>query len=217
MNTPLFAFAALVSALAAAPAFSQAAEPMIPIPMGPAASGQCVIGSEGCGLARGAAMDPVGEAALVGLGQRAVPTLGGDAAAKAAERKAAAAAIKIPDASDAADSATDLVAIGGQIINPLASQTPFRSATGMSLGASAAAAEASSLRPRQATFDTRVDGSGIGTPQAGKAAGLSYIQSQKVEAALGGKGNAFGTDPKLSAGDADFAAGGTRASSNGSR
>jgi hypothetical protein len=211
MKSPLFAVAALLTALAA-PAFS---EPLMPIPMGPAGSGQCVVGSDGCGLARGAAMDPVSEAVIVGLGQRAVPTLGGDAAAKAA--KLAAAAPAKPVDTDVAGTSTDLVAIGGQIINPSGSQTPFHSATGMNLGAAAAAAEASSNLPRQATFDTRVDGSGIASAKPGKATGLSYIQSQKVEAAIGAKTDPFSGDPKLNAGDADMSAGGTRASSNGSR
>ena len=213
MNTPRFAAAALISALAAAPAFSDI--PLTPITMGPAASGQCVVGSDGCGLAKGASMDPVGEAAIVGLGQRAVPTIGGDASAKLAERKAAAAAPKAADPAEAAD-ITDLVAIGGQIINPAgAGAPPFHSATGMNLSASAAAAEGASMRPRQATFDTHVDGSAIPTPTVGKATGLSYIQSQKVQATLGNKGAAFGTDPKLNAGDAGFGAGGTSASSDG--
>jgi hypothetical protein len=214
MTTPRFAAAALISVLAAAPSFADI--PQTPIIMGPAVSGQCVVGSDGCGLAKGASMDPVGEAAIVGLGQRAVPTIGIDAAAKLAEKKAAAPAAKAPDPADAAD-LTDLVAIGGQIINPgAAAAAPFRSATGMNLGASAAAAEGASMRPKQATFDTHVDGSGINTaPQVGKISGLSYTQSQKVETTLKGKGSAFDADPKLSAGDADFGAGGTRASSNG--
>jgi hypothetical protein len=207
MKNPLFAFAALLS-LAAAPAFS---EPLMAIPMGPAGSGQCVIGSDGCGLARGAAMDPVAEAVIVGLGQRAVPSLGGDSVAKA--NKMTNAAAKAPDAPDT----TDLVAIGGQIINPIGGQTPFHSATGMNLGASAAAAEGSSMLPHQATFDTHVDGSGIEAAHAGKATGLSYVHSQKVEAVVGAKTDPFSGDPKLNAGDADMGAGGTRASSNGSR
>lgn len=208
MKTPLFA----VLLALAVPAF---AEPLLPIPMGPAGSGQCVIGSNGCGLAQGAAMDPVSEAAIVDLGQRAVPTIGGGSAARAA--KLAAALAKAPDLSDAADTSTDLVAIGGQIINPGGAQTPFHSATGMNLGSVAAAAEGSSMLPRQATFDTRVDGSGIASVKPGKASGLSYIQSQKVEAAIGAKTDPFSGDPKLNAGDADMSAGGTRASANGSR
>ena len=211
MKNPLFALAALLS-LAAAPAFS---EPLVPVPMGPAASGQCVIGSEGCGLARGAAMDPVSEAVIVGLGQRAVPTIGGEASAKAA--KMAAAAAKPANTGDAAADSTDLVAIGGQIINPVGGQTPFHSATGMNLGAAAAGAEGSSMLPRQATFDTHVDGSGIAAAKVGKATGLSYVQSQKVESVIGAKTDPFTGDPKLNAGDADMGAGGTRASSNGSR
>ena len=204
MKTPLFAV--LLSLATAA-----AAEPLVPVPMGPAASGQCVIGSDGCGLARGAAMDPVSEAVIVGLGQRAVPTIGGESSAKAAKMAAAA------KAPDAAPDTTDLVAIGGQIINPLGAQTPFHSATGMNLGASAAAAEASSNLPRQGTFDTHVDGSGIAAARPGKATGLSYVHTQKVEAAIGAKTDPFSGDPKLNAGDADMGAGGTRASSNGSR
>lgn len=212
MKTPLFAV--LLSLASAA-----AADPLLPIPMGPAGAGQCVIGSDGCGLARGASMDPVGEAVIVGLGQRAVPTLGGDAVEKAAKLAAAqiAQAVKAPETTDIAGSATDLVAIGGQIINPGGSATPFRSATGMNLGAAAAAAEGSSMLPKQATFDTRVDGSGIASAAPAKASGLSYIHSQKVEAVVGAKTDPFAGDPKLNAGDADMAAGGTRASSNGAR
>jgi hypothetical protein len=213
MNAPRFAAAALISALAA-PAFAQTAA-LTPIPVGPAAAGQCVIGSESCGLARGAAMDPVGEAALVGLGQSMVPPLGGDSSGRSAADKKTAPSTKTPDLSESADAGTDLVAIGGQIINPLGAGAPvFRSATGMNLNASAAAAEGASMRPRQATFDTHVDGSAIPTPSAAKPTGLSYTQMQKVEATLGGKGAAFGTDPKLSAGDGDFSAGGTRAAPN---
>jgi hypothetical protein len=209
MKNPLFA---VLFSLAAIPAFS---EPLLPIPMGPAGSGQCVIGSEGCGLARGASMDPVAESVIVGLGQRAVPTIGGESAAKAA--KIAAAAAKSANTADAPADTTDLVAIGGQIINPLGARTPFHSATGMNLGAAAAAAEGASNLPRQATFDTRVDGSDIAAARPGKATGLSYIQSRKVEGAIGAKTDPFSGDPKLNAGDADMGAGGTRASSNGSR
>jgi len=209
MKTPLFA---VLLALAA----SASADPLVAIPMGPAGAGQCVIGAEGCGVARGAAMDPVGEAVIVGLGQRAVPSLGGDALEKAAKMIAAQQAPKAP-AEDIAGSATDLVAIGGQIINPGGAQAPFRSATGMSLNAATAAAEGSSMLAKQATFDTRVDGAGIASAAPAKASGLSYLHSQKVEAVVGAKVDPFGVDPKLNAGDSDMAAGGTRASSNGSR
>ena len=191
MNAPRLAFAALLPALAAAPAFSQNA-PLIPVAMGPAASGQCVIGSAGCGLARGAAMDPVAEDALVGLGQRAVPTI------SLPEKKAPPIAAK--DDSDAAGSETDLAAIGGRIINPLGPAA----ASGADLGAAPAnpaAAGASEIEP---------------APVA-KATGLAYTHSLKVEASLGGKESTFSGDPKLSAGDADFAPGGFGASTNGSR
>lgn len=209
MKTPLFA---VLLALAA----SASADPLIPIPMGPAASGQCVIGSDGCGVARGAAMDPVSEAVIVGLGQRAVPSLGGDALEKA-EKMVAAQAAKTAPAEDVAGSATDIAAIGGQIINPGGSAAPFRSATGMNLGAAAAAAEGSSMLPKQATFDTHVDGSAVASASPAKATGLSYVHSQKVEAVVGAKIDPFGSDPKLNAGDSGLGAGGTRASSNGSR
>jgi hypothetical protein len=207
MNTPRFA-AVLISALAAAPAFSQTA-PLTPISMGPAAAGQCIIGSEGCGLARGALFDPVAEDALVGLGQRAVLTLRTESPRQiATEKPAPLAAPKPQDASDAANSGTDVFAIGGQIINPLGGAAPLRGATTMNLGASASASA------RQATFDTHLDASGTAPAPVAKATGLSYVQSQKVEAALTGKAAAFGSDPKLSAGDADFSAGGFGASSN---
>ena len=210
MNAPRLAFAALLSA-AAGPAFCQNA-PLTPITMGPAAAGQCVIGSEGCGLARGAAFDPVAEDALVGLGQRAVPTLRTDFPGRAAaETKPSLPAVKPQDVSDAPNAGADLFAIGGQIINPLGGAAPLRAAAGTNLGASASAAA------RQATFDTHVDASGTAPAPVAKATGLSYVQSQKVEASLGGKAGAFGSDPKLSAGDADFSAGGFGASSNGSR
>ncbi|HXS99992.1 MAG TPA: hypothetical protein VN915_04920 [Elusimicrobiota bacterium] len=210
MKTPLFA---ALLALAA----SAFADPLVPIPMGPAGAGQCIIGSDGCGAPRGSAMDPVGEAVIVGLGQRAVPSLGGDALEKAAKMIAAQQAAKAPAAEDVAGSATDLVAIGGQIINPGGSAAPFRSATGMSLGAAAAAGEGSSMLPKQATFDTRVDGSAIAAAAPAKATGLSYVHSQKVEAVVGAKTDPFAGDPKLNAGDAEMGAGGTRASSNGAR
>jgi hypothetical protein len=194
---------ALISALAAAPAPAQNA-PLIPILKGPAAPGQCVIGSAGCGLA--GAMDPIAEGALVGLGQRAVLSLDGDVAERspAAKKAPPVAPPRIADDPDA-DAGADLIAIGGQIINPLPATTQPRVA-------SAQAAPA-----RLTTFDTRVDASPISGGQVPKATGLSYFQSQKVEATLKGKGAAFGNDPKLSAGDADFAPGGFRATSNGSR
>lgn len=210
MKTPLLA---VLLALGSA-AF--ASDPLMPIPMGPAGAGQCVVGSEGCGQPRGAAMDPVGEAVIVGLGQRAVPTLGGDAVEKAA-KLAAAQLAKTSETTDIAGNATDLVAIGGQIINPGGSQATFRSATGMTLNAAAAAAEGSLGMPKQATFDTRVDGSGLAAAAPAKPSGLSYVHSQKVEAVVGAKIDPFGSDPKLNAGDAGMGAGGTRASSNGSR
>ena len=209
MNTPRLA-AALITALAA-PAFCQTA-PLTPISMGPAAAGQCVIGSAGCGLARGASFDPVAEDALVGLGQRAVLTLRTDAPGSAAsEKRPPLAAPKPQDAADAANTGTDLFAIGGQIINPLGGAAPLRGATGMGLGASASGAA------RQATFDTHLDASGTAPVSVAKATGLSYVHSEKVEASLTGKSAAFGSDPKLSAGDADFAPGGFGAASNGSR
>jgi hypothetical protein len=205
MKTPLLAVL-----LALGPAVF-AADPLTPIPMGPAGAGQCVVGSDGCGLARGAAMDPVGEAVIVGLGQRAVPSLGGDAVEKAA-KMAAAQLTKAPEVADIAGTSTDLVGIGGQIINP--GGTTFRSATGMTLNAAAAAAEGSLGMPKQATFDTHVDGSGIAAAAPAKPSGLSYFHSQKVEAVVGAKVDPFGGDPKLNAGDAGMSAGGTRASAN---
>ena len=210
MNTPRFAVAAMISALSAAPAFSQ---PLSAVPAVPAPSAQCMIGAPGCGASLGSIMDPMAEGALVGLSQSMVPPLGGgsDAAAK----KAPPVAIRTTNDPELADAGTDLVAIGGQIINPGGSAAPFHSATGMNLGASAAAAAAAANRPSQAAFDTHVDGSGIAAPVASKVSNLSFVKAQKAEAAIEGKGAAFGNDPKLSAGDADFGAGGTRASSNG--
>jgi hypothetical protein len=207
MNTPRFAVAALL--LAAAPALCQPV--LTPISMGPAGTGQCVIGSENCGAA-GSAMDPISEGALVGLGQSMVPALGpshaasGSAAGGAATKKAPSVARTTGDE----DPGTDLVAIGGQIINPLGGAAPGRAANGMTLGVAAAQQPA-----RAATFDTHIDGSPVPTPTSAKATGLSYTHNQKVEATIGGNGAAFGTDPKLSAGDGDFGSGGTRASSNG--
>jgi hypothetical protein len=214
MNTPRFAAAALISALAAAPAFSQPV--LTPISMGPAGTGQCVIGSEGCGSA-GSAMDPISEGALVGLGQSMIPALGAPHTSASGSAAGGAAAKKAPSIAkttgDAEDPGADLVAIGGQIINPLGGAAPGRGANGLALGAVAATSQPT----RQATFDTHIDGSPVPTPTSAKATGLSYIHSQKVESTIGGNATAFGTDPKLSAGDADFGSGGTRASANGSR
>ena len=210
MNTPRFAAAALL--LAAAPAFSQPV--LTPISMGPAGTGQCVIGSEGCGSA-GSAMDPISEGALVGLGQSMIPSLGAPHSSASGSAAGGAAAKKAPSVAktgDAEDPGADLVAIGGQIINPLGGAAPGRGANGMGLGAVAAAAQQPT---RQATFDTHIDGSPVPTPTSAKATGLSYIHSQKVESTIGGNATAFGTDPKLSAGDGDFGSGGTRATSNG--
>jgi hypothetical protein len=164
-----------------------------------------VIGSEGCGVAPGASMDPVSEAALVGLGQRAVPTLNTPAPRIVAEKKPSSLAAKTPEDSSPAD----LLAIGGQIINPLAGASPFKSTSAAGLGSSASG--------RQATFDTHIDASGTSAAPVAKATGLSYVRSVKVEESLTGKEAAFGSDPKLSAGDADFGSGGFGASSNGSR
>jgi hypothetical protein len=204
MNTPRLAVAALLSAFAAAPAFSQTA-PLTPITQGPAGPGQCVLGSEGCGVAAGSAMDPISEAALVGIGQRAVPVVNMPAQRSLAEKKAPPVAAKTIEDQDPAD----LVAIGGQIINPLAGAATFKGASAMGLGSSAAGS-------RQATFDTHVDGSVTAAP-AVKATGLSYTRSVQVQDTLTGKEAAFGSDPKLSAGDAEFGSGGFGASSNGSR
>lgn len=211
MNTPRFAVAVLSSALAAAPAFSQ---PLMPVSMGPAGAGQCVLGSEGCGSA-GSIMDPLSEGTLMGLGQSMIPPLGnssvaaGSASGGAAAKKAPSVA---PKSTNEEDPGTDLVAIGGQIINPLGGAAALHPANGMNLPISAAQQPA-----RSATFDTHLDGSAIPTPTSAKATGLSYVHSQKVESTIGGNANAFGSDPKLSAGDADFGSGGTRATANGSR
>ena len=195
MNAPRLALAALLSALTSA---SSPAQPLIPVPMGPAGAGQCIIGSSACGLARDAVMDPVSEAALVQLGQEAVPSLG--------TPRYAPPAVAASSESAEEDSGTDLIALGGQIINPAGASAPLRG-TGLTAASPA----------RQATFDTRVDGTPIALEPAPKPAGLSYVHSLKVESIIGGKGAAFGNDPKLSAGDANFAPGGFGASPNGSR
>ncbi len=131
----------------------------------------------------------------MGLGQSMIPAL--DAPSSPASKKAPPIAAKTPTDSDSADAA-DLVAIGGQIINP---NGAFHSSTGMNLSASAAAAVAGSMLPHQARFDTHIDASGTAPAGVAKATNLSYVHSQNVEAALGGKEQAFGTDPKLSADD----------------
>ena len=170
MNTPRFAFAVLLSALAA-PAFSQNA-PLTPVSTGPAAPGQCVLGATGCGQPRGSAMDPVSENALVGLGQRTAPSLGAPA-----EKKAAPTAAKIADDPDY--SVTDLAALGGQIINPSGAMAPF--------------SQHPAAPSDQADLGAPSDAAGITAAPVPTPSGFSYIHSQKVEATTGEKGTALGT------------------------
>lgn len=195
MKTPRLAFAFLFSA--AAPALAQTT-PLTPITIGPAASGQCVVGTGSCGAPSGSAFDPVFEGSLVRIGQQAVPTLN-------TERRAASVAAKTAS-DETPESATDIAALGGQIINPNAGT--FKSATSFGLGASA------TMGARQSTFDTHLDATGTTPEPVAKAQNLGYYKSVKIEESLTGKENSFGADPKMSAGDSDFAPSGTGASSN---
>ena len=150
MNSFRPAVAVLISALAS-PALSQSTA-TTPLSTGPTSS-----------------MDPTSENALVGLGQRAVLTLGDDAAQRIAAEKKAAPPPKAADDSDAPESETDLAALGRQIINPPAPSTPSPGAAGMNPAASPSQSAAADAE------------------QAPASSGLTYTHLQKVEATLGKK------------------------------
>ncbi|MFI5361696.1 MAG: hypothetical protein ACHQ49_06980 [Elusimicrobiota bacterium] len=196
MKTPRLAFAVLLAA--AAPALAQTS--LTPITMGPPATGQCVVGTGSCGVPFGGTMDPVFEGSLVRLGQQAVPTLNTERGAPPVAAKTA--------SDETPESATDIAALGGQIINPGAASSSFGRATSFGLGPSA------SVGARQSTFDTRIDATGTTPEPVAKAQNLGYYKSVKIEESLTGKEQSFGADPKMSAGDSDFTPSGTGASAN---
>jgi hypothetical protein len=125
-------------------------------------------------------MDPASENALIGLGQRAVPSLGDDAAQRIAAEKKAAPAPKIADDTDTADSETDLTALGRQIINPPSASTPSQGAVGPN----------SPATPSQAP--SPAPSAEAGAAQAPATSGFTYTHLQKVEATLDKKAAASG-------------------------
>lgn len=136
MNVRPAALSALLAALAAAPGYSRAATP---VPMGPPAPGECVIGSKDCGALA------VAEGALMALGRSPAEGAAGAEGEKTSESKAPPSAPEVPDEPEA-----DLAAIGGQIIRPplaaVADRAPIESKPEAAAPASrGAAAEAAGL------------------------------------------------------------------------
>ncbi len=134
MNVRRAAFAALLASLATAPGHSRAAA--TPVPMGPPAPGECVVGSKDCGAFA------VAEGALMDLGQSPADGVPGKGPP---ERKTPPSAPKVPDEPEA-----DLAAIGGEIIHPPLAAATVRAPIELKPGAAASssrgpATEAASL------------------------------------------------------------------------
>jgi hypothetical protein len=234
MKLPLLAFtlALCPGAFAQAPSPDGAAAPSAPAVQ----PNTCVPGSEDCTLVpahKPGEMDSATEGVLVGMAAPNTPskdvpaTAAAAAAVSAASQQraqtiiASAALTPTPDKDPGYgdESGTDYAGIGSKILNPGAGAAP------------AAAPRAASnpnpvaSRPNSSSGPGKIDASVPAPAAFTKTGGLSYVRTQKIEAAasgdrstgLGALVNDFkagASDAKLPAANEDLTPGGTRASGN---